>query len=115
MNKENKPCGLDRRNFFKLAAAGGLGAIMMPSPLKSVLAQTQAAEKPATNIADALNYPKTEISMPGKFPARVVQVVNENSVVEDKIVKSAAYQMLSEAMLQLTGAASLSEAWLMFV
>jgi len=115
MSKENKPCGLDRRNFFKLAAAGGLGAIMMPSPLKSVLAQTQAAEKPATNIADALNYPKAETSMPGKFPGKVAKVYDENSVVEDKIVKDAAYNMLAEGMLKLTGAATLSEAWLMFV
>ena len=115
MSKNEIPCGLDRRKFFKLAAAGGLGAIMMPSPLKTVLAQTQAAEKPSTNIADALAYPKTETSMPGKFPGRVVQVSNMHSVVEDKIVKDAAYQMLAEAMLKLTGASTLSEAWLMFV
>jgi hypothetical protein len=115
MSKENQPKGLDRRNFFKLAAAGGLGAMMMPSPLKSVLAQTQATEKPATNIADALKFPKTETSMPGKFPGRVVEVFDQNSVVEDKIVKDAAYNMLAEGMLKLTGAATLSEAWLMFV
>lgn len=115
MSKKNNPTGLDRRNFFKLAAAGSLGALMAPSPLKTVLAQTQPAEKPATNIADALKIPKTETSMPGKFPGKVVQVVNENAVIDDKIVKSAAYQMLAEAMLQLTGAATLAEAWLMFV
>jgi hypothetical protein len=115
MSKKNKPCGLDRRNFFKLAAAGGLGAMMMPSPLKSVLAQTQAPEKPVTNIADALKFPKTETSMPGKFPGKVVQVINKHAVIEDKPVKDAAYQMLAEAMLQLTGAATLKEAWLMFV
>lgn len=115
MSKKNKPCGLDRRNFFKLAATGGLGAMMMPSPLKSLLAQEQAPEKPVTNIADALKFPKTETSMPGKFPGKVVQVMNKHAVIEDKPVKDAAYQMLAEAMLQLTGAATLKEAWLMFV
>jgi hypothetical protein len=115
MSKKDKPCGLDRRNFFKLAAAGSLGALMAPSPLKTVLAQTQPAEKPATNIADALKIPKTESSMPSKYPGKVVQVVNQNSVIDDKIVKSAAYQMLADAMLQLTGAVTLAEAWLMFV
>lgn len=114
MSNNDKPC-LNRRNFFKLAAAGGLGAMMLPSPLKSVLAQAQQDEKPATNIADALKYPKTETSMPGKFPGKVVQVINDNSVVDDKIVKSAAYEMLAGAMLSLTGAATLAEAWLMFV
>lgn len=113
MSKKEKSNGLDRRNFFKLAAAGGLGALMAPAPLKSVLAQ--AAEKPATNIADALKFPKTENSMPGKFPARVVQIINETAVIENQIQKSAVYNMLAEAMVQLTGASSVSDAWLMFV
>jgi hypothetical protein len=115
MSKKNTPTGLDRRNFFKLAAAGSLGALIAPSPFKNVLAQAQANEKPATNIADALKFPKTENSMPGRFPGRVVQVFNEKSVVEEKPVKSVVYEMLSESMLQLSGAATLSEAWLMFV
>lgn len=115
MSKKVKPSGLDRRNFFKLAAAGSLGALMAPSPLKNVLAQAQANEKPATNIADALKFSKTQNSMPGRFPARVVQVINEKSVVDEKPVKSLVYDMLSESMLQLTGAATLAEAWLMFV
>lgn len=115
MSKKDKSNNLDRRNFFKLAAAGSLGALIAPSPLKTVLAQAQQAEKPITNIADALQYPKTETSMPGKFPAKVVQVINERSVVEDNIVKNEVYRMLAEGMLQLTGAATLAEAWLMFV
>jgi hypothetical protein len=115
MSKKNTPTGLDRRNFFKLAAAGSLGALIAPSPFKNVLAQAQANEKPATNIADALKFPKTENSMPGRFSGRVVQVFNEKSVVEEKPVKSVVYEMLSESMLQLSGAATLSEAWLMFV
>ncbi|MBE0662911.1 MAG: DUF362 domain-containing protein [Bacteroidales bacterium] len=115
MSKKHNPTGLDRRNFFKLAAAGSLGALMAPSPLKNVLAQAQANEKPATNIAEALKFPKTENSMPGRFPGRVVQVLNEKSVVNEKPVKSVVYEMLSESMLQLTGAATLAEAWVMFV
>ncbi len=115
MKKENKPGGIDRRSFFKLAAAGSLGAMMAPSPLKTVLAQTQEAEKPATNIADALKFPRTESSMPGKFPAKVVHVNHDKSVIDDKPVKEAAYQMLAQGMLQLTGAATLAEAWRMFV
>jgi len=115
MSKKDKTNNLGRRNFFKLAAAGSLGALMAPSPLKSVLAQAQQTEKPATNIADALKFPKTDTSMPGKFPAKVVRMINEHSVVEDKIVKTEAYRMLAEGMLQLTGAATLAEAWLMFV
>lgn len=115
MSTKDNPSESGRRNFFKLAAAGSLGALMASTPLKRVLAQVQDPEKPATNIADALKIPKTETSMPGKFPGKVVKVFDAQSVVEDKPVKTAAYQMLSDAMLQLTGAATLSEAWLMFV
>ncbi|MBW6491725.1 MAG: DUF362 domain-containing protein [Lentimicrobium sp.] len=115
MNKKNKPDASGRRNFFKLAAAGSLGAILAPSPLKTVLSQVQDTDKPSTNIADALKFPKTETSMPGKFPGKVVKVYNPGSVEDDKPVKPVAYKMLSNAMLKLTGAESLSEAWLMFV
>lgn len=104
-----------RRNFFKMAAAGGLGAVLSNLPGKSAIAAATDDEKPATNIADALKYPKTGLSMPGKFPGKVVKVVDPQSVSEDKPVKSVTYRMLSDAMLQLTGAASLKEAWLMFV
>jgi DNA-binding TFAR19-related protein (PDSD5 family) len=60
MSKNDKPDESGRRKFFKLAAAGSLGAMIAPSPLKSVLAQVQDTEKPATNIADALKYPRKE-------------------------------------------------------
>ena len=76
-------------------------------------AQT-AAVKPATNIKDALNYPRTENSMPGKFPGKVVQLTNIKSVVENKIVYDTAYEMVKNGMLSLTDAKSLKDAWRVF-
>jgi hypothetical protein len=104
---------LGRRDFFKLAAAGSLGVAIAPSPLKAAIAQV--VEKPATNIADALKFEKTPTSMPGKYPGKVVQVYNQQSVLDNKPVKDAANQMLAASMLKLTGAATLAEAWLQFV
>lgn len=115
MNKTENSENNSRRNFFKKAAAGGLGALLINSPLKPALAGMVEDEKPATNIADALKYPRKEGSLPGKFPARVVKVVDMASVQDDKPVKTAVYNMLSESMLLLTGAATLREAWLTFV
>lgn len=77
-------------------------------------AQTISAPKPATNIDDALKYPRNGNSMPGKFPAKVTQVNHANSVAENKIVYSAAYDMVAQGMLSLTGASSLKAAWKMF-
>ena len=78
-------------------------------------AQNDKPQKPATNVADALKYERTEFSMPGKYPAKVVKVRHENSIVDNKIGYDAAYDMLEKGMLELTGELSLKEAWLQFV
>ncbi|OGU63548.1 MAG: hypothetical protein A2499_10285 [Stygiobacter sp. RIFOXYC12_FULL_38_8] len=79
-------------------------------------AQSAAApEKPKTNIEDALKHARTNLSMPGLFPAKVVQVNSEKSVAENKIVAQAVYDMLAKGMLDLTGESSLKKAWLKFV
>jgi hypothetical protein len=80
-----------------------------------ILAQDENAAKPKTNIADALKYERTENSMPGKYPGKVVRVNNENSISGNKINYDAAYNMIEKGMLELTGATSLKDAWLQFV
>ncbi len=60
MKKETKP---GRRNFFKIAALGGLGAsIMSPMMVKSTIAKTLIGEedKTKTNVEDALQHPRNE-------------------------------------------------------
>ena len=74
-----------------------------------------APVKPATNINDALKHPSTENSIPGKFSGKVVQINHSNSVVENKIIHKAAYEMIAKGMLELTGAVTLKDAWRMFV
>jgi len=81
---------------------------------ENLSAQTTTA-KPATNINETLKHPRTETSMPGKFPGKVVQINHGNSVIENKIVYNAAYEMIAKGMLELTGAATLKDAWKMFV
>lgn len=70
--------------------------------------------KPQTNINDALKYPRSENSMPGKFPGNVVQVTDAAAVNENKIVFGAVYEMLKKGMLTLTNAKSINDAWKMF-
>jgi hypothetical protein len=106
-----------RRHFFKIAALGSLGAsIMSPLILRpSILNPQDEEEKTKTNIDEALQHPRNENSLPGKYPGKVVRIDNPDSVVEDKPVEAEAYKMLKEGMLALSGAASLEEAWLQFV
>lgn len=111
------PCNFGRRKFFKLAAAGSLGAALAsPALLDNLQAQAPVVpEKPATNIADALKYPRTPLSMPGRYPGKVARVNHSNAVVDNEPVEAVAYQMIEAAMLSLTGAENLKEAWLQFV
>ena len=108
--------GLTRRSFFKTSALMGIGAALSSWLPKSLQAQDPVKPpKPGTNIQDALKHPRTEWSMPGKYPAKVVQVTHAGCVVERKPQLEPARDMVKEGMLALTGASSINEAWRQFV
>lgn len=108
--------GLNRREFCKIAALGGISATASPFLATPLFSQSSPPpRKPATNIADALNVPRTPDSLPGKFPGAVVEVHHENSIVNNKIDLKITAKMLGRGMLELTGAASLPAAWRKFV
>ncbi len=88
--------------------------ILLILSVTNLIPQTAQPTKPATNINDALKFPHNENSMPGKFPGKVSQVNHINSVVDNKIIYNAAYNMVAKGMLSLTGASSLKDAWKMF-
>lgn len=110
---------LNRRKFFRISAIGGLGAAISPMLFKNSYAATNGYraddEKPKTNIEDALKYPRNEKSMPGKLPAKVVRVNHKEAVKDNQIELQAAREMVKKAVLSLTGAATIAEAWKMFV
>jgi len=81
----------------------------------NILNAQETPAKPKTNINDALKYPRTETSMPGIFPGKVVQINNPNSIADNKINLNAAYNMIAKGILELTGKDNLKDAWLMFV
>lgn len=132
--KKKNPFGPDasRRGFLKLFTLSAAGTVLLPKvhipktlfsnalPAGKAGAKENASflndEEPAkTNIADALKYPRTSTSMPGKYPARVVQVENKNSVKNGQPDYDAAYLMIKQGMLALTGEKDLKKAWRKFV
>jgi uncharacterized protein (DUF362 family) len=116
MSKDLSGPHLSRRSFFKTSALVGLGAVISSWLPKFGKAQDPVKPpKPATNIQDALKHPRTEWSMPGKYPAKVVQVSHPGCVIERKPQIEPARQMVKEGMLALTGAATINEAWRQFV
>lgn len=105
---------LARRRFLALLGSGS--AVIAAHPAFAFASDSfQSTGKPATNISDALKTPVNKNSMPGKYPGKVVMVKNNKSVVNDEPVESAAYLMLSRAMLELTGKENLKDAWRTFV
>jgi len=100
------------KNGFNFSIIFFLTAVFSLTNL--AFAQDKGLEKPETNIKEALEYPRTENSMPGKFPGKVVQTNHENCFAENKVIYAAAHEMIAKGMLELTGAQSLNEAWKMF-
>jgi hypothetical protein len=103
-----------RRRFFRLFAAGSIGAglspLMAASPVKATIAGPTA-----TNIAEALKYPRKNNSLPGKYPGRVIKVHNESSISGDVINDEAVCKMVGNGMLHLTGDSDINAAWRRFV
>jgi hypothetical protein len=107
---------VNRRSFFKLATAVGAGALVnKPQSILAAPPQEQKVEKPATNIEDALKYPRNESSLPGKFPGKVVQIIDETSVVDNQPQEIVANEMIKKSLLQLTNESDINKAWGHFV
>lgn len=114
-NTSNKK-GLNRRKFFGMLTAGGIGAVVLPSNVGKLFAQEKSDEKkPETNIEDALKHPRTSKSMPGKFPSTVVKVFHENCISNNIPDEDAAYKMITSGIIALTGNSDIKEAWREFV
>ncbi len=105
----------DRRRFLKSLALGGAAALIVPAIPGGLVHAEDPPAPPKTNIADALAVPRTADSMPGLLPGRVIDVTDDKCVVNGIPDESRANRMLEMAMLELTGATSLREAWLRFV
>ncbi len=108
--------GIPRRDFLRLVAGGAATAAVLPSLVSAhPAARALRADKPATNIEDALKIPRTEMSMPGKYPGRVAQVSSDTCISNGRPDADAMKKMLEATMLSLTGAGSLADAWRTFV
>ncbi|MCD4678863.1 MAG: DUF362 domain-containing protein [Bacteroidales bacterium] len=106
---------MNRRKFFSVLTAGSVGAFLLPANIGKLFAQDTADKKPETNIADALKHPRTSTSMPGKHPSSVVKVYHENCLSDNHSDQEAAYEMITNGMLALTGEESIKKAWSNFV
>jgi Domain of unknown function (DUF362) len=98
--------GMQRRDFLKLSSIASAGIILG----RPAMAQDESDHKPPeappktkTNIDEIKDIPRTETSLPGPFPGRVVAVTDSN-VVNDQVVDAAVVQaMFLKGLGELTG------------
>ncbi len=110
-----KKNALNRRKFFTLLGAGSAALAVKPASIIASAPPAAKMDKPSTNIADAAKTPRTEWSLPGKFPGKVIQLTNSQSVIDNVPVESEAYKMIEKALLELTGEDKIKAAWRHFV
>ncbi|MBD3160969.1 MAG: DUF362 domain-containing protein [Candidatus Eisenbacteria bacterium] len=95
---------LGRRDFLKVGGAAGAG-LLLGSP--RVWSQEQSdrtpPEKPRTNVDEALKVPRTDASLPGRYPGRVVEIRDPASLVEDRFDGEVIASMFEKGITALTG------------
>lgn len=116
MNSHEKNRLLGRRDFVRLITAGGVAIAAAPLLDHDLIsAQQTPPPRPATNAGDALKIPRSGLSLPGKFPGRVIQSTKEASIANGSPDVAVLDTMLRRSLLALTGASTLDRAWREFV
>ena len=105
--------GISRRDFCRHAALAGTALTVLGT---QGIAQVQTPpQKPSTNGAQALDHPRVATSMPGAYPGAVQQVTHAGSLRDGVPDPAVLDVMLTRALVGLTGAATIDDAWRTFV
>jgi uncharacterized protein (DUF362 family) len=117
MEENTSSRNLRRRTFLRTVAASGIAASVAPLAGSSLLSGNKSNQQPAvmTNGMDALKYPRTAQSLPGRYPGKVVHIHDEKSAENEVFNLEAIDRMIASGMLALTGEKSIKSAWRQFV
>ncbi len=95
---------VNRRDFLKAGSIVGTGLVLGTPAL---WAQDKKKQTPPprikTNIDDVIKIPRTDFSLPGAFPGKVVEVQNDKLFQDDKPVPDIVQSMFANGMETLTG------------
>jgi len=100
----NSLLNVDRRAFLKSSGVVSAGLVLgTPTLWAQDKHKTERPPRPTTNIEDATKVPRTDTSLPGKFPGKVVQVYNSKALVENKFDAKVINSMFTNGIKNLTG------------
>jgi len=91
-----------RRTFLKTGSTVSAG-LVLGTPTLWAQDKKKKQQKPKTNLEDVLKIPRLENSVPGKFPAKVVEVYDPKAMSNDKPVPKIVNDMFISGMEKLTG------------
>ncbi|RPI20028.1 MAG: DUF362 domain-containing protein [Acidobacteria bacterium] len=107
MKPRDRAQHLDRRDFLQLAGASAVIGAFTPwqaareiPKLEYRIHAPSAGRKPG--------------GMPGKFPARVIEVFHSNAIVDKRVSEPAVKEMVERGMRELTGVKKVTDAWRIF-
>ncbi len=99
---------VSRRDFFRLGGMGAVGAgLVLGRPPVWAEEEKKDEQTPPprtkTNIDDVIKIPRTEHSLPGRFPGRVVEIHDPKSMADDQPVPAVVQAMFERGIKGLTG------------
>jgi hypothetical protein len=95
---------VDRRTFLKNGSLVGAGLVLgTPYLWAQDKASEQKSSKPETNVKDILKIERTENSLPGKFPGKVVKVTDSNALVDNVYNAEVIQNMFEKGIQSLSG------------
>src|SRR6476660_1729168 len=108
---------MDRRTFVKSTCLGTAG-FFIDGQASTAQQQGSGATLPQAPPIEVHGLPQTKpspLGMPGLYPGRVVEVVDRNSIVGNRVAQPVIRQMLEKGMRELTGEPSVPAAWSKFI
>jgi uncharacterized protein (DUF362 family) len=108
---------MDRRTFVKSTCLGSAGLFLngQASPAQQQEFGQTLPQAPPIEVHGRPQSKPSPLGMPGLYPGRVVEVIDRNSIVGNRVAQPIIRQMLENGMRELTGERSVSAAWSKFV
>lgn len=108
---------MDRRTFVKSTCLGTAG-LFLDGEASTAQQQESGATLPQAPPIEVHGLPQTKSSplgMPGLYPGRVVEVVDRDSIMGNRVAQPVIRLMLEKGMRELTGEPSVPTAWSKFI
>jgi hypothetical protein len=100
----DNPFLVRRREFLKTGGVLGAGLVLgNPAVWQEKNYKSGNPDRIKTNIDDFLKIPKTDLSLPGLFPGKVVQIHDKQAMPEGKTNEKVVNHMFSSGIQHLTG------------